>query len=160
MEMKRSTFLTAWALSALLAALALGSSVPGVSETAAAHYASQKVVYHNNGRGKDSAAYFKGLLTNLRNHVVAVGEQRIEIRVVDHGDGIKLLQMASTDPDLAKQLDDLRAKGVRFLVCRNTLRERNIDWRTLYGVKEDDIVPSGIAELVRLQQQGFIYIHP
>lgn len=145
---------------AFLFATALGTSVPAVSETAASHYATQKVVYHNNGRGKDSAAYFKSLLKNLRHHVDAVGADRIQIRVVNHGNGIGLLQIATTDPEIAKKIDALRADGVRFLVCRNTLKGRNIDWRTLYGVKEEDIVPSGMAELVRLQQQGFLYVHP
>jgi intracellular sulfur oxidation DsrE/DsrF family protein len=144
---------------AVLFAAAFGSSVSAVAETAASHYAPQKVVYHNNGRGKDSPTYFKSLLKNLRHHVDAVGADRVQIRVVDHGDGIGLLQIANTSPEIAKKIDALRADGVRFLVCRNTLKGRNIDWHTLYGVKED-IVPSGMAELVRLQQQGFIYVHP
>ena len=145
---------------AVLFAAALGLSVSAAPETAKSHYAPQKVVYHNNGRGKDSAAYFKSLLKNLRNHVDAVGAERVQVRVVNHGDGIGLLQIATTDPEIAKKIDALRADGVRFLVCRNTLEGRNIDWRTLYGVKEGDIVLSGMAELVRLQQQGFHYVHP
>jgi intracellular sulfur oxidation DsrE/DsrF family protein len=60
---------------------------------------------------------------------------------------------------LADRLDALRADGVRFLVCANTLRERQIDWHSLYGVKEEDMVPSGVAELARLQAVGFVYIH-
>ena len=44
--------------------------------------------------------------------------------------------------------------------CRSTLDERNIDWHTLYGVKQEDLVPSGVAELARLQLMGFQYIHP
>jgi hypothetical protein len=31
---------------------------------------------------------------------------------------------------------------------------------TLYGVKQEDLVPSGVAELARLQLMGFQYIHP
>lgn len=68
-------------------------------------------------------------------------------------------QMAQSDKTLAAQLDMLREKGVRFLICANTLKERKIDWHQLYGVKGDDIVPSGVAELARLQQMGFVYIH-
>jgi intracellular sulfur oxidation DsrE/DsrF family protein len=40
------------------------------------------------------------------------------------------------------------------------LRERKIDRGALYAVGEDDIVPSGVAELARLQGMGFAYIHP
>jgi intracellular sulfur oxidation DsrE/DsrF family protein len=80
--------------------------------------------------------------------------------VVDHGDGIIMLQTASTDEKLAQLIDARKADGVRFLVCQNTLDERHIDWHTLYGVSEDDIVPSGVAEIVRLQMMGFTYVHP
>jgi hypothetical protein len=30
----------------------------------------------------------------------------------------------------------------------------------LYRVKPEDVVPSGVAELARLQGMGFVYIHP
>ncbi len=49
---------------------------------------------------------------------------------------------------------------MRFLICANTLKERQIDWHSLYGVTQNDIVPSGAAELARLQGMGFVYIHP
>ncbi|CAX22389.1 conserved protein of unknown function [Methylorubrum extorquens DM4] len=135
------------------ATLAAGEASPG-------YYASQKVVYHNDGAPPDNGAYFKRLLGNIRNHVEALGREKVEIRVVDHGDGLVLFQMAKDDRDLAGRIDALKAMGVRFLICNNTLTERKIDWHGLYGVEEDDIVPSGVAELARLQGMGFTYIHP
>ena len=126
----------------------------------AGYYQDQKVVYHNDGGWPDNLTYFKRLLNNLRNHVEAVGKDHVEIRVVDHGDGVILFQMANTDKKLAKAIDARKADGVRFLICQNTLDERKIDWHTLYGVTEKDIVPSGVAELVRLQMMGYTYVHP
>jgi uncharacterized protein len=140
-------------LAAMLATSAGAAVPPG-------YYVDQKVVYHNDGGGPDNAAYFRKILNNLRNHVAALGKDHVEIRVVDHGDGILLLSMASTDDKLAQSIDARKADGVRFLVCQNTLDERHIDWHTLYGVTEEDIVPSGVAELVRLQMMGFSYVHP
>lgn len=122
------------------------------------YYADQKVVYHNDG-GYDGPAYFKRLLGSIRNHVDAVGKGHVEIRVVDHGDGVSLFKLAQTDKALAERIDALKSEGVRFLICANTLREREIDWRALYGVTEGDIVPSGVAELARLQQMGYLYVH-
>lgn len=130
------------------------------AEAPPGYFNDQKVVYHNNGRGKDSGAYFKAVVKNLDNHIAAVGEGHIEIRVVSHGDGLAMFQAVGDDSDLFKKLDVLRQRGVKFLICRNTLTERKIDWKTLYGVAEADIVPSGIAELARLQQQTFLYVHP
>jgi uncharacterized protein len=132
----------------------------GVWAAPAGYYTDQKVVYHNDGGGPDNATYFRRLLNNLRNHVAALGKDHVEIHVVDHGDGVVMLQMAKTDEKLAQAIDARKAEGVRFLICQNTLDERNIDWHTLYGVSQQDIVPSGVAELARLQIMGFVYIHP
>ena len=139
--------------------MTVGWSAGDVNAAPAGYYQDQKVVYHNDGGGPDNAAYFKRMLNSIKNHIEAVGKDHIEIRVVDHGAGVDLFQMAQTDKLLADQIDHLRAQGVRFLICANTLKERQINWHTLYGVKEDDIVPSGVAELARLQGMGFVYIH-
>ncbi len=145
-------------IAVVLATLGVGAAHAG-SEAPAGYYADQKVVYHNDG-GPDGAAYFKRLLGNLRNHVETVGKTHVEIRVVSHGDGVALFQSAASERELAARIDALKGMGVRFLVCAYTLRERKIDRDTLYGVTEDDVVPSGAAELARLQGMGFAYIHP
>jgi intracellular sulfur oxidation DsrE/DsrF family protein len=143
------------------ALLLITLSAAGASAAApAGYYADQKVVYHNDGGFPDNPTYFKRLLNNLRNHVAALGKNHVEIRVVDHGDGIILFQAATTDEKLAQAIDARKADGVRFLICQNTLDERKIDWHSLYGVTEEDIVPSGVAELARLQMMGFVYVHP
>lgn len=134
-------------------ALALEAVTPG-------YYADQKVVYQNDGGMPDNATYFKHILGNMKNHIEAVGRDHIQIRVVDFGDGVDLFQMAAKDPKLAQQIDGLKADGVKFLICKNTLTMRKIDWHELYGVTETDIVPSGVAEIVRLQGMGFTYVHP
>ncbi len=106
------------------------------------------------------SAYFKRLLANLRNHVEAVGKAHVEIRVVSLGDGVGLFQSGRERQELAGRIDALKGMGVRFLSAPTPLRERKIDRSTLYGVGEDDLVPSGVAELARLQGMGFAYIHP
>lgn len=123
-------------------------------------YADQKVVYHNDGSQTDNRKYFNLLLGNIGNHVAAVGKEHIQVRVVDLSGGVDLLQQAAVEPALAEKIDSLRAQGVVFLVCKNTLAGRNIDWHTLPGVKEADLVPSGVAEISKLQQQGYTYVHP
>jgi intracellular sulfur oxidation DsrE/DsrF family protein len=84
----------------------------------------------------------------------------VEIRVVSFGAGVKLFQLAKTDPDLAGGLDALRTKGVRFMVCRNTLKGMGLGLADLYGVRDDEVVPSGVAEIARLQGLGYVYERP
>ncbi|WP_026597985.1 MULTISPECIES: DsrE family protein [Methylocystaceae] len=147
-----------YALTIVLTVLAAGLGGRSMAEPAD-YYKDQKVVYHNDGGGPDNVAYFKRMLNSIKNHIEAVGKDHVEIRVVDHASGVEMFQIARADKEIAARLDALKAQGVRFLVCANTLRERNIDPSTLYGVTERDIVPSGVAELARLQGMGFVYIH-
>ena len=51
------------------------------------------------------------MLNTIRNHLEAVGRDNIEIRVVDHADGIELFRIANADKDLAGRLDALAARA-------------------------------------------------
>ena len=56
-------------------------------------------------------------------------------------------------------MEDLATKGVEFRVCNNTLVSRKIDKSKV--VSPATIVPSGVAEIARLQrQEGFAYVKP
>ena len=56
-------------------------------------------------------------------------------------------------------ISDLANKGVEFRVCNNTLVSRNIQADKV--AMEAKIVPSGVAEVARLQaKEGFVYLHP
>jgi hypothetical protein len=125
----------------------------------AGYYAFQKVVYQNDGGRPDDRAYFNQLTHNLTAHLEATGG-KVEIRVVSFASGVTLFQVAKTDPALASALDTLRAKGVRFMVCRNTMRAMKLKPEDLYGVRPEDVVPSGVAEIARLQGLGYVYVHP
>ncbi|MCW8835184.1 MAG: DsrE family protein, partial [Rhodospirillales bacterium] len=77
-----------------------------------------------------------------------------------HSNGIYLLKNASTDEKLKAPLASLKAQNVGFEVCANTLKGKKIAQSDLYEVFDEDIVPSGVAELSHLQQQGYTYIKP
>jgi hypothetical protein len=58
------------------------------------------------------------------------------------------------------KISGLKGQGVKFEICANTLKGRNVPMDALYDTSEADIVPSGVAELSRLQQLGYTYIKP
>ena len=93
-------------------------------------------------------------------HIAAVGKDNIDLRVVMHGDGIGLVQDAVANQRLQGQITDLKNMGVHFLVCNNTLTSRKIDPASLFDIWPEDIVPSGVAEVAKLQQEWFAYIKP
>lgn len=148
---------------ALLAALlALAALTIGTTQGALAEgYGKQKVVYHiNYDGGPDSKAY-KGAMRNIQNHINAVGAENLDLKVVLHGNGLGVLMNAKEDETLQTAVGSLKSQNVSFHVCNNTLQGRDISYEDdLYDVWEQDIVPSGVAELAHLQQQGYAYIKP
>jgi intracellular sulfur oxidation DsrE/DsrF family protein len=131
-------------------------------------YEKQKVVYHVNF---DDAATQKAALGNIQNHISAVGAENVEVKVVMHGDGISLLlepdavegtkmKAGNATGDQQAKISGLKDQGVAFEICANTLKGREVPLDALYDAEESDIVPSGVAELSRLQQMGYTYIKP
>lgn len=131
------------------------------SHAADTDYGQQKVVYHINYTGGDDNKAYKGAMRNIQNHINAVGADNMQIKVVLHGNGVDLVKAAKADAQMAATVDNLKIQNVGFLICANTLKGRNIDFENdLYDVNTADIVPSGVAELSHLQQQGYTYIKP
>jgi intracellular sulfur oxidation DsrE/DsrF family protein len=95
------------------------------------------------------------------NHIRAVGEENLEIKVILHGKGVALLPDALKNKKLQNDVLNLRQRKVKFAVCNNTLVGHKISYENdLFAVYKEDIVPSGVAELSRLQQMGYTYIKP
>ena len=131
-------------------------------------YGKQKVVYHMN---VDDAQTQTATLGNIQNHINAVGSENIDVKLVMHGDGVSLvmepdalkgtkMKAANATPEMQAKLSGLKQQGVKFEICANTLKGRNVPMDALYDANEADIVPSGVAELSRLQQMGYTYIKP
>ncbi|CAM4370201.1 DsrE family protein [Comamonas aquatilis] len=115
-----------------------------------------KVVYHVN-TGVETAA---AILNNINNELKASPTDKIV--VVTHGPGIDFLISDAKDSkgrEFSGQVSALAARGVEFRVCDNTLQTRRIDAASL--LMETKIVPSGVAEVARLQaKEGFVYLKP
>ena len=147
-------------LLSLFSALALIVTVAVTAPAMADGCGKQKGVYHINYDGEGETSY-KSAMGNIQNHINAVGAENMDIKVVLHGDGLGLLMSAKSDEALQTRVASLKGQNVKFNVCNNTLVGREISWEDdLYDVWEDDIVPSGVAELSHLQLQGYTYIKP
>ncbi len=153
----------------LVTTLALCGLIAGTA-TAGDYYGKQKVVYHINYDNPKAQA---GALRNIQNHINAVGAENLDLKVVLHGNGLSLLlepdsldrlkkfKHANADQNMTAKVSDLKGQGVTFAVCANTVRGRKVDVTTdLYDVDEEDIVPSGVAEVAKLQLEGYAYIKP
>ena len=100
-------------------------------------------------------------MRNAQNHINALGQGNHEIRFVLHGNEVELLgKVTQESPDAADHIDSLRSQVVKFNTCANTLKGRKIAFDDLHFAEEGDIVPSGVAEIGKLQQDGFVYLRP
>jgi intracellular sulfur oxidation DsrE/DsrF family protein len=66
--------------------------------------------------------------------------------------------MKANAADHAETVATLASEGVRFLMCSNSLKNLNIDPGELIDACE--VVPSGIVEVIRLQNNGYAYVKP
>lgn len=78
-----------------------------------------------------------------------------EYEVVLYNQGIELI-MQNNIPYIPR-LRALHQKGVRFMVCENTLINRKIS-KDVFIPEITGFVPAGIAEIVEKQEDGWIYI--
>lgn len=129
------------------------ATIPGTHASAAEPV---RVVYHL-ADGLDQASR---ALANIRNHLRAEPDTRIV--VVANGDGIRFLLAGARERN-GKPFDAavsaLVAQGVEFRVCRNTLTAHDVPLSQV--VPEATLVPSGVAEVARLQaREGFVYLRP
>jgi intracellular sulfur oxidation DsrE/DsrF family protein len=132
---------------ALALVLWLGFVAPGKRDPG------PRVVYHISSSAAPGAA-----LRNVANHLNAA--PHVKIVVVAHNDGVDFLLRGARDeagqpvePAVKRFLE----RGVEFRVCFNTLERRSLDAAAL--IPEARLVPSGIAEIGRLQaEEGYSYM--
>ncbi len=115
-----------------------------------------KVVYHMS----EGVAQATRSINNIRNHLNA--DPKAKIVVVTHGPGIDFLIEGATNQagqSFSGGIGELAGRGVEFYVCNNTLTTRQLDASKL--VMEAKVVPSGVAEVARLQaREGYVYLRP
>jgi intracellular sulfur oxidation DsrE/DsrF family protein len=99
-------------------------------------------------------------LEYIRNHLEA--DPTAQIVAVAHAAGVDfLLKGAKTAKgnEYRSVVEDLDLQGVQFRVCEITLRERGLRREQFLAAVR--FVPSGVAEIARLQQrEGYAYLKP
>jgi intracellular sulfur oxidation DsrE/DsrF family protein len=122
-----------------------------LSRASAAAPPKHKVVFHVNVADE---ARWQEVLTNVENVQKAFGGSAVEIEVVAHGAGIGLVQLKNAA--LRDRIATIEKTGPVFAACSNTLRKQQLTAADLTpGVK---IVDSGVAELIRKQEEGYAYV--
>ena len=94
----------------------------------------------------------KVLVKQLGNLLAAAPNSKIE--VVCHSAGLDILRTKLTV--VYPKLKELNGKGVKFVACENTLKERKISKEEI--IPESGYVKAGILEVIMKQEEGWSYI--
>ena len=136
--------------------LALSGCAATGGSDAKANVGPDKVVYHVNDSGTQASA----ALRNIGNHLEV--NPKAHIVVVTHAQGVDFLMDGAKDRNgnpYNIRVEELKSQGVTFEVCEITLRNRNMTKKQF--IPEAAFVPSGVAEITRLQQrEGYAYLRP
>ena len=80
---------------------------------------------------------------------------KAKYEVVLYNQGLELVMKNNTK--YQARLQALKSKGVKFVVCENTLKNRKIS-KDAFPEVLVEYIPAGIAEIVEKQEQGWSYI--
>jgi intracellular sulfur oxidation DsrE/DsrF family protein len=145
--LRRKSFLWACAaLSLLVAGWAATGATPPTEDTVVYHF-SEGLEQASNG------------LRNIRNHLEV--NPNAKIVVVAHAKGVDFLMKGVKDKNGNKYEDlveQLQMRGVQFDVCQITLRDRKLSKDQF--IEYATFVPSGVAEISKLEHQGYAYLKP
>ncbi len=98
-------------------------------------------------------ATWSGVIGNIRNFQ-KVWPGKVDIEVVVHGKALNFL--VASKSHLIADVEAMTKNGVVFNACENTMNK--------YGIKKEMLitsvgsVPSGVAELVIKQEEGWSYL--
>lgn len=141
-----------WSLALLILAMAWFA---GVGSANAAETADAKVVFQVSS-GDSSTQNL--VLNNAANLQKELGIQHVTIEVVAYGPGLGMLTTGSPFRD---RVEAMAKQNVRFSACENTMaaveRKTGHKPQLAAGV---GTVPSGVARIVELQQEGYAYVRP
>ncbi len=113
-----------------------------------------KVVFHVDWEKEERLIM---ALNNMKNLLKAVPSEEVSACLLANGAAVKLFQRERAF-QYAPDIQSLSQKGVRFLVCSNSLNNFGISPEDL--VEPCETIEAGIVELIQLQAEGYAYVKP
>lgn len=140
------------AITALLAAMGVGSLQGCASTTAVSAGNKHRIVFHVTD---GDSAKWNIVLNNAGNVQDALGRDKVVIEIVTHGPGINMLKAEST---VAARLAQALDRNVGLYACEFTMRQAKVTQADMYsGIS---YTPSGVTRIIQRQEEGWIYLRP
>jgi len=102
----------------------------------------------------DDPKVWDALLNNIENLRHTLGPDATAVELVAHGGGLGML--LGSNQAQAERMARLSGDGVVLAACENTMRRKKVNRADLLPFATT--VDSGVAEVVRKQEQGWSYV--
>ena len=96
-------------------------------------------------------------LNNMENLLKEVSPTEAAVCLVANGSAVRLFARERAAGD-SLRVAELARKGVRFLMCNNSLTNLSLDPGAL--LSDCEVIKAGIMELIQRQADGYAYIKP
>lgn len=144
--MKFANTLVKHAALALALVLAVGSSGLQAAGDKKTHNLIVQVVDNDPGRWKQTLNIIKNLKADM-------GTDKLDVEIVAHGGGLKMVLM---DSEVSNMLAQARKDGVVISACAASMKQQKISEKDLYvGVRT---VPFGAKQIMLQQEAGWSYL--
>ena len=115
--------------------------------------AEYKVIFHIDENDK-----WNLLLKNVSNLLNATDGEEVYIEVLANSEAVKYYAPSQNFNADIETMKNLHKKGVKFVACNNALAAHGIQKENI--IEFVDVVPAGVLELVKKQNEGYAYIKP
>lgn len=146
---------------AALATLAPVAGLLGIRPTlASTPKAAHKVAVHVNSKDPVALGLTLNNVQNLYEYFTSKGE-KVDVRIVAHGPGLHMFREdTSTVKDRLASMKK-SSSTLSFAACANTKRNmEKEEGKSVPLISSAEVVPSGVVELVLLEEKGWKYLRP
>ena len=144
------------ALAVLVLALSFVAVAPSISADPVTH----RVAIHVDDNDPQRMNMALNNVRNIKKYYDSVDE-KVEIEVVAYGPGLHMLR-ADTSPVIDRiEAMSLEIEGLKFSACGDTHAAMGKhSGNEVELLEQATMVPSGIAQLIHLQEKGYAYVRP
>ena len=140
---------------AVAMAVIIGMALPALAEGV-----NHRVVFHVDQNDPKLMNLTLNNVQNVSKYYESIGDT-VEIQVVAYGPGLNMYRqdnspVADRIATISLELDD-----ITFAACGNTLHKMEAKaGAPVPLLSEAEVVPSGVVQLIMLQEQGWAYVRP
>lgn len=96
------------------------------------------------------------LINNVSNLLKDMADVQVEVEIVANGQSVPYFDSTNDVETDIYNLKKLNENGVKIVGCNNSLTAHGITKEELYPFVH--VVPAGVSELVKKQNEGFAYV--